>query len=85
MSRLTAPPAAWQHEQESVESLTRRAHALIEANSATFSPSKVSRLIRQRLRDIRAGSVIDFDTYFMPHLDLTGETAVYNVMAGVSK
>ena len=80
MSRLTAPPATWQHEQESVESLTRRAHELIASSGWAFSPSKVSRLIRKRQQAYRAGTNVDFDGWFMTsYVDPTGEVAIHRL------
>ena len=85
MSRLTAPPATWQHEQESVEGLTRRAHELIASIGCAFSPSKVSRLIRKRQQTNRAGANVDFDAWFMgSYVDPTGETAIHRLACSAS-
>jgi len=85
MSSRTFTPLPRLHEREgqtaTVEALTRRAHYNLEKVGVTASPSKVSRLIRSYLKKMRSTSVPDFDAYFMPHIDPTGETAVSNAMS----
>lgn len=66
---------------ESVEVLTRRAFTVSESIGVTVSPSRVSRLVRRYLRERNAGKHVDFDAYFMPHSDPTGEAAIHNAMS----
>jgi len=68
-----------------VEALTRRAHYNLEQAGVAASPSKVSRIIRRYLRDLRDGLAPDFDAYFMPHADPTGEAAIASVMGRSSR
>ncbi|SKA86977.1 hypothetical protein SAMN06295879_1015 [Agreia bicolorata] len=86
MNSGASPSASRQHERdgqkESVETLTRRAHSNMEAGGIKFSSATVSRLIRDYLRKSRTASIPDFDAWFMPHVDPTGETAVHNLMRG---
>ncbi|TFB92881.1 hypothetical protein E3O48_13505 [Cryobacterium sp. HLT2-28] len=75
------------HEQagqtESVEALIRRAATIVTDNALRLSPSKVSRLVRAHVR--RSGSVQVaarmLEAYVLSYSDVTGETAVRNVMA----
>jgi hypothetical protein len=90
MSSRLEHPATRQHEragqtENTVELLTRRAHRQLADVGLEFSPSKVSRIIRAYLRTARAVTVADFDAWFMPHTDPTGEQAVRNIMAGGNK
>lgn len=86
MSSRTSTTVPRLHEREgqtsTVEVLTRRAHYNLEQYGVFASPSKVSRIIRRYLKDLHHGLAPDFDAYFMPHSDPTGETAVANVMRG---
>lgn len=83
------PPAPRRHERDrpiaTVEALTRAAFTVTQEMGVTISPSKVSRIIRRYLAEIRLGKNVDFDAYFMPHSDKTGETAIRNVMASNKK
>lgn len=86
MNTLTAPTSR-QHEQagktETVEVLMRRAVAMLEANRVNVSPSKLSRLIRAHVHncgDIHTAAR-RLEAYCLSYSDLTGETAVRNIMA----
>ena len=86
MSNVAALPATWQHEQagttETVEQLIRRAHETLVVSGPMFSASKISRLIRERVKILgiaSASALIDY--YALNYTDPTGETAVRNFMA----
>lgn len=92
-----ATPATWQHKQvgqtESVEAIIRRAHDALALSGGSMSPSKVSRIVRQRARDYgidSAGQMVSrymasasatqrFDDFCLTYTDITGETAAANV------
>jgi hypothetical protein len=93
-------PAHWNHEQpgqtETVEELIRRAHRELDLTGQKMSASKVTRLIRQRVRlsgNESAYRMVSaylastsahaaFDAFCLTYTDPTGETAVRNVLAG---
>ncbi|SMG34945.1 hypothetical protein [Agreia pratensis] len=86
MSRPVSAPSTWNNKQAAptatAEQLIRRVHERFGEAGVTISASKVSRIVRAYLRDARATSIPDFDAWFMPHVDPTGETAVHNLMRG---
>lgn len=86
MSDPIVAPGTWNHEQAAstatAEQLLRRVHERFGEAGVAISASKVSRLVRAYLRDARSTSIPDFDAWFMPHVDPTGETAIHNLMRG---
>ena len=96
---LTRPLHEWPGQTESVEQLIRRAHRELDLTGRTMSASKVTRLIRQRVRiagNPSASRMVDaylaspsahaqFEDFCLTYSDPTGETAVWNVMAGASR
>ncbi|KQM58187.1 hypothetical protein [Agreia sp. Leaf210] len=86
MSESIVVPGTWNNEQAAptatAEQLLRRVHEQFGEAGVTISASKVSRIVRAYLRDARATSIPDFDAWFMPHVDPTGETAIYNLTRG---
>jgi hypothetical protein len=100
LSEAPATRTRWNHEQpgqtETVEALIRRAHRELDLTGRKMSPSKVSRLIRQRVSIAgnasasrmvaaylaSASAHAAFDAFCLSYSDPTGETAVRNVMAG---
>jgi hypothetical protein len=101
--RAASIQTRWNHEQpgqtETVEALIRRAHRELDLTGRTMSASKVSRLIRQRVRiagNPSASRMVDaylaspsahtrFEDFCLTYSDPTGETAVRNVMAGANR
>ena len=86
MSKAIVAPGAWNHEQAAstatAEQLLRHVHERFGEAGVTISASKVSRVVHAYLRDARSTSIPDFDAWFMPHVDRTGETAIHNLMRG---
>jgi len=103
MLEATETQTRWNHEQpghpETVEQLIRRAHRDLDLTGRKMSASKVSRIIRQRVRiagDASASRMVSaylasaaahdrFDDFCLTYSDPTGETAVRNVMAGANR
>ena len=93
------PHTRWNYEQpgqtETVEALIRRAHRELDLTGRKMSPSKVSRLIRQRVRMTgnesatrmvtaylaSASAHVAFDAFCLTYSDPTGEAAIRNVAA----
>jgi hypothetical protein len=86
MSRPVSASSTWNHEQAAptvtAEQLLRRVHERFGEAGIAISAPKVSRIVRAYLRDARANSIPDFNAWFMPHVDPTGETAIHNLMRG---
>jgi hypothetical protein len=95
--QVVTSQARWIHEQpgqtETVEELIRRAHRELDLTGLKMSPSKVSRLIRQRVRlsgnesacrmvSAYLASTSAHAAFCLTYTDPTGETAVRNVLAG---
>lgn len=84
MDAANTPPVAWNHEQaeqaETVDQLIKRAHHNLAESGVIVSPSKVSRVIRQYVRNFGVASTSSIvDGLFRPALPSAAEALWYEI------